>query len=404
MPLSFRAYDPTKADYPRARVPVLPELSGESIGRSTEGGPRSAFSAPDVLHLSRARYALFIALRALGIGPSDSVLLPSYHCRTMLDPVLRLGADIVLYPVSSALQIDFDDLRRLVRSGPKPPKALVLVHFFGFPSDPESALEFCATHRMALVEDCSHAWFGEWNKRPLGSFGEHAIASPRKFFPCEDGGILLSKGGRVGAALQAPSVTNQVKAACRAVASGIGLRGTRVTRSAFSVLDSELLEIRHRHPRWQAEATELDSVSPSSEYEAGHETTRALATTKLTIRFSNPSQLSNRRRIHYRKWVDAVSQLPHCRALHPDVPTGVVPYMFPLLIDEPAARFHWLKKLGVPMYRWDQLAVSGCPIAEQYRLGLIHLPCHQSLNEQEMDWMIAAVTAVASADTAPAAI
>jgi perosamine synthetase len=37
------------------------------------------------------------------------------------------------------------------------------------------------------------------------------------------------------------------------------------------------------------------------------------------------------------------------------------------------------------------MAVSSCPVARDYRLHLIHLPCHQSLSEKEMDWMIASV-------------
>jgi len=50
--------------------------------------------------------------------------------------------------------------------------------------------------------------------------------------------------------------------------------------------------------------------------------------------------------------------------------------------------------LGVPVWRWDEMAISNCSVADDYRLHLLHLPCHQSLGEEEMAWMVAAVRIV----------
>jgi dTDP-4-amino-4,6-dideoxygalactose transaminase len=65
--------------------------------------------------------------------------------------------------------------------------------------------------------------------------------------------------------------------------------------------------------------------------------------------------------------------------------------MFPLHIDQPTPHFYWLKHLGLPVWRWDEMAVSNCPVAQDYRLHLLHLPCHQSLTTDQMDWMISAL-------------
>ena len=45
---------------------------------------------------------------------------------------------------------------------------------------------------MILIEDCAHAFFGQVNGRPLGDYGDYAVASVRKFLPVFDGGYLLS--------------------------------------------------------------------------------------------------------------------------------------------------------------------------------------------------------------------
>ena len=88
---------------------------------------------------------------------------------------------------------------------------------------------------------------------------------------------------------------------------------------------------------------------------------------------------------------DNIAQL---KALFPELPPSVIPYMFPLLIDHPAPHFYLLKHLGVPIWRWDDMAVSGCANATAYRTRLLHLPCHQGLSEQQMDWMLDTVALV----------
>ena len=68
--------------------------------------------------------------------------------------------------------------------------------------------------------------------------------------------------------------------------------------------------------------------------------------------------------------------------------------MFPLQIDHPESHFSALKRLGVPVWRWDDIAVSGCLIATSYRLQLLHLPCHQELTAQQLSWITTVVRKV----------
>ena len=104
------------------------------------------------------------------------------------------------------------------------------------------------------------------------------------------------------------------------------------------------------------------------------------------MHYTNTQRLAERRRAHYEQWVKAVAGLPHCRPLFAELPAHCVPYMFPLVIDYPEPHFFVLKHLGVPIWRWDDMAVSGCAVAAQYRL---HLPCHQERTAEQMAWMTA---------------
>ena len=57
---------------------------------------------------------------------------------------------------------------------------------------------------------------------------------------------------------------------------------------------------------------------------------------------------------------------------------------------------------NLAIWRWDEMAVSGCQVATRYRKHLLHLPCHQALAEDEIAWMHTAVSAVMRVVPVPA--
>src|SRR5262249_14275549 len=70
-------------------------------------------------------------------------------------------------------------------------RALLVVHYFGFPQGIHELREICKRHQIALIEDCAHVLCGDIDGQPLGSFGDAAIFSWRKFLPIYDGGELV---------------------------------------------------------------------------------------------------------------------------------------------------------------------------------------------------------------------
>ena len=129
---------------------------------------------------SSGRVAIALALRHLGIRPGEQVLLPAYHCTAMVEPVQWASAAPVFYRIHPDTSVDLEHLQRLLTPLTR---AVIVVHYFGFPQQLSSLRAFCDTHRLALIEDCAHAFFGEEAGRPLGSCGDYAIASAMKFFP-----------------------------------------------------------------------------------------------------------------------------------------------------------------------------------------------------------------------------
>ena len=102
---------------------------------------------------ARGRYALSAAYQLAGLTSGTTLLAPAYHCLTMLDPAIDLGADIRLYPLNPDLSPDLDRLDGVIDHSTSPVKALVATHFFGFRQDFKSLKNWCEQHGITLIED-----------------------------------------------------------------------------------------------------------------------------------------------------------------------------------------------------------------------------------------------------------
>lgn len=390
MSLDYQVFDPVSCHFPRPRVPVLPR-GFEAAGGEDAELLRSAVSlAGQGLHFSRGRYALGEAYRRAGLDGEGSLLAPAYHCVTMLDPALALGADVVLYPLTADLAPDPAALDTLLRCSARPVKALLATHFFGFVRDFSWLKHWCDTRGIVFVEDCSHTLFFErYQAGGAGRYGRFVASSPYKFFPSADGGWLYAPDP----AALAGAVTQPVgwMAELRGMKQCLdALRRPRVGLDEIVALDEQVAALVGR-PLENGDDRQQQRPAQSPQYQVDIARTAALRGSRWLIRHSSVGGTIRRRRANYRRWLEAVGTLPHCRPLYPELPEQVVPYMFPLYIEHPLPHFYWLKQLGVPVWRWDEMAVSACPVAQDYRLHLLHLPCHQALSDDEMAWMLAAL-------------
>ncbi len=136
--------------------------------------------------------ALEIALRALGVGPGDEVIVPDYTFIATAGAVVTLNAiprfaDVD--PVSA--NIDFDSAAALVTEHTK---ALIVVHFAGLPVDMEKARAFADQHNLKLVEDAAHAWGSQWRGKGVGALADVGTFSFQvtKNITGGEGGIILT--------------------------------------------------------------------------------------------------------------------------------------------------------------------------------------------------------------------
>jgi hypothetical protein len=392
--LEFRRFDSAKCLFPHPRVALLPTLSWAdlTLGRA-DIIPPATLDDSGIWHFARGRYALAAAYRSAGVGPAGALLAPAYHCRTMLDPALALGSPIHFYALNGDLTPKIDSIMAEVANRRPAVKALVVPHYFGV-EQPAALMrelaEFCDQQGIMLIEDCSHAWQTALQRGPAcqAKLNHVVVASPYKFFACADGGMLWGNPSQVSVPKKSsPELVSEAKA----------IKAAFEHRAAHAQLRSPGAETSpsERAAERGEELVEF-SDQPSGLYSPHLEGSNSLAMSRWVMRRTKLSVMSQRRRKHYREWTEAVRHLRGGRALFPDLPSTCEPYMFPLLISAPDPQFFMLKQLGLPIWRWDDMAVSNCLVASEFRLHLLHLPCHQSLTPEQMHWMTSSVARVLS--------
>src|SRR5262249_21339243 len=121
--------------------------------------------------VSSGSAALELALRAVGVGAGDEVLIPTYVCDALHHAVTRTGATPVLVdadPATSSLSAADTRTRLTPRT-----RAIVVPHAFGLAADlsPFSALG------IPVIEDCAQTVGAQLDGRPVGSLGSLAVCS-----------------------------------------------------------------------------------------------------------------------------------------------------------------------------------------------------------------------------------
>jgi perosamine synthetase len=149
------------------------------VSTSAKGdGPIAEFEQ-QFARLTATRYALAMnsgtaalhsAYFAVGVKPGTEVIVPGYTFFATAAPILQCGGLPVFCEVDErTLLADADDVER--RITPRT-RAIVAVHLWGNPAPLDRFVDIARRHRVALIEDCSHAHGALYRDRPVGSWGD----------------------------------------------------------------------------------------------------------------------------------------------------------------------------------------------------------------------------------------
>jgi len=165
------------------------------LGPEVEKFERDLAAFADARHalgVSSGTDALLLALMALGIGPGDEVLCPSFTFFATAGCVSRVGATPVMVDsLPSTFNLDVRDAERRVTPRTR---AIIPVHLFGQAADMDAVLALAAKHDLRVIEDAAQALGAVYRGRPVGTLGDFGVAS---FFPTKNLGALGDAGALV---------------------------------------------------------------------------------------------------------------------------------------------------------------------------------------------------------------
>lgn len=146
--------------------------------------------------------ALHMSLIALGIGPGDEVIVPSFSFAATGNAVRLVGAEPVFADIQrDTFNIDPAAVEALV--GPKT-AAIMPVHLYGLPADMPALTAIADKHGLAIVEDAAQAHDARIGDRPVGAWGKAACFSfyPTKNMHSLEGGMISTDDAEVARMLR----------------------------------------------------------------------------------------------------------------------------------------------------------------------------------------------------------
>jgi dTDP-4-amino-4,6-dideoxygalactose transaminase len=183
-------------EYMRAAIDNL-QISGDGpFTRKVHQLLERLTGAHKALLTTSCTHALEMAALLLEIGPGDEVILPSFTFVSTANAFVLRGARPIFVDIRpDTLNIDASLLESRITAKTK---AIVVVHYAGVGCEMDAIGNIASRHGIPVIEDTAHGLLGNYEGRPLGSFGALATLSfhETKNFTCGEGGALIINDAR----------------------------------------------------------------------------------------------------------------------------------------------------------------------------------------------------------------
>ena len=181
--------------------------SGGYIGGSLVKGFEQQFAeyvgVPECVVCNSGTDALYLALRALGIGSGDEVITTPFTFFATAETISAVGAKPVFVDIDAqTFNLDLEQIATAITDNTK---AIIPVHLFGQPLDMTALMAIAQAQRLAVIEDCAQATGALWAGQKVGSIGQIGCFS---FYPtknlgaCGDGGAITTNDPALAATMR----------------------------------------------------------------------------------------------------------------------------------------------------------------------------------------------------------
>jgi selenocysteine lyase/cysteine desulfurase len=348
--------------------------------------PPFPFGAPRLTLFYFARNAVFHGARLLGLAGSE-VLVPAYHHGVEVEALVAAGVVPRFVRVDGRMRLDLDDLAAKI--GPRT-RGVYVIHYAGFAQPMDAIASLARARELVVLEDCALALLSAEGQRPLGSTGDAAVFCLYKTLPVPNGGALVLNDPAIAGSPPAPAAAPL---------------GSTLSHAAGSLLANAALRMGEPGERMRTGvraavrvARRASGVRPVSTGTSTFDPARVgLGMSPLSDRIArrlDPEAIVAARRRNYFLLLGRLrDRVP---PVFPELPAGVAPLFFPLVVPDKSAVAARLARAGIETVDFWRRGHPLCPVeefpeVEQLRARVLEIPIHQDLEPEDMAYVAACV-------------
>jgi dTDP-4-amino-4,6-dideoxygalactose transaminase len=339
-----------------------------------------------------ARYALYNILRQLRRDLQDEVIVPGYHCISMVEPICAAGYQILFYDVPNLKAPNLSGIHRLINSRTR---AIVVIHYFGFYQDLEELAAECRRKGILLIEDFAHAMSSAVllteNKKLF--VGDVALFSLKKMLPTLDGAFVLYRSalGDLSWKKNRLPVYSVMKNLYRTLESSFRSNLNRFVhrKIPFSMADNE---IAFPEIITNAQNGEAKYIPLSYQFMDEQKHWDISFVSDFIWNRANWKAIIAQRRLNYLKLAGILDKFDEIQRPFPNLPDHVCPWALPIIAKSISNCDHRLRAYGIPAFTFGErlhpkLTRTGYEASYYWSENLKLIPIHQDLQPDDMEFV-----------------
>ena len=298
--------------------------------------------------------ALILAVRALGIGEGDEVIVQANTYIATVLGITENGAKPVYVEPDAFYNIDASKIEEKITSKTK---AIMVVHLYGQASRMDRIMEIANRHKLPVIEDCAQSHEACFAGKMTGTFGLIGCFS---FYPTKNLGAF-GDGGCI--------VTDNIE-----IASKIKMMRNYGSRVKYY---NEIEGVNSR----------LDEIQAAL----------------LRVKLSHIEEITKERQMLGERYYNGIL---NSKIIKPETLEGAshVYHQFVVRCDKRDELVEYLKERGIQTqihypipphlakcYSWQGFGVGSFPVTEQFANTILSLPLYSGMTEEEQDYVIDAL-------------
>lgn len=375
-------------------VPTGPVLNPALFFSTTRHPMPFPLAEPRCHDFYVARYGIYRLFQAIGCGPADTVLVPAYHQGNEVLAIRATGARVAFYSIGRDLQPDLDEVRALARRGAR---ALLAIHYAGWPQPIRELATIRREFGLHLVEDCALAFLSESGGRPLGSYGDDAAFCLYKTLPIPNGAVVVRNRADLAGLPEPPTRS------CGAL-SAVG-RSLELSfawwRNRFEPGGAALFGLKRMVGRALSGMALARHPVGDEGFDAARASLRMSDVSRRLLPRFDYAAIRARRRQNLSLLQERLGGEPGAFGV---LPEGACPLFYPLLVRDKAGVVRQLRARGIeaiPFWNNGDPEAHSFPDARFLREHLVDLPIHQDVTPERIDHMAAAIQSLGRSAGSP---